>query len=87
MNICLQHVTPHGVLFLTIVPQKERRDGGRSAIGLSVYAGPDKYLELITEAELHEIRRIWRKERQDWEDSVPLIYAEMTGETLDWLAG
>jgi DNA sulfur modification protein DndC len=36
---------------------------------------------------LHEIRRIWRKERQDWEDSVPLIYAEMTGETLDWLAG
>jgi len=47
--------------------------------------GPDKHLELITEAELHEIRRIWRTERQDWEDSVPLIYAEMTGETLDWL--
>lgn len=47
--------------------------------------GPDPQQELISEAELHEIRRIWRTERQGWEDSVPQIYAEMTGETLDWL--
>ncbi len=47
--------------------------------------GPDERQELINEAELHEIRRIWRTERQDWEDSVPQIYAEMTGQTLDWL--
>jgi len=47
--------------------------------------GPDERQELINEAELHEIRRIWRTERQDWEDSVPQLYAEMTGQTLDWL--
>lgn len=47
--------------------------------------GPDPDQELISAAELHEIRRIWRTERQDWEDSVPQIYAEMTGQTLDWL--
>lgn len=47
--------------------------------------GPDPTLELITEAELHEIRRIWRTERQDWDDAVPQIYAEITGQTLDWL--
>lgn len=48
-------------------------------------SGPDPTSELITEAELHEIRRIWRTERQDWDDSVPQLYAEMTGQTLDWL--
>lgn len=47
--------------------------------------GPDPDQELIGEAELHEIRRIWRTERQDWDDAVPQIYAEMTGRTLDWL--
>jgi DNA sulfur modification protein DndC len=47
--------------------------------------GPDPTISLITEPELHEIRRIWRTERQDWADSLPQIYAEMTGTTLDWL--
>lgn len=47
--------------------------------------GPDPNAELISEAELHEIRRIWRTERQDWEDSVPKIYREITGQTLRWL--
>jgi len=47
--------------------------------------GPDPNMELISEAELHEIRRIWRTERQDWEDSVPQIYANVTGKQLDWL--
>ncbi|MGB1250476.1 MAG: DNA phosphorothioation system sulfurtransferase DndC [Candidatus Promineifilaceae bacterium] len=47
--------------------------------------GPNPNQELITEAELHEIRRLWRTERQDWEDSVPLIYQECTGQALDWL--
>ena len=47
--------------------------------------GPDPKQELITEAELHEIRRLWRTERQDWDDSVPQIYAEMTGQNLEWL--
>lgn len=47
--------------------------------------GPDPNMELISEAELHEIRRIWRTERQDWEDSVPQIYHEATGRHLRWL--
>lgn len=46
---------------------------------------PDSEIELITEDELHEIRRIWRMEFPDWEDSVPLIYEEVTGKRLDWL--
>jgi DNA sulfur modification protein DndC len=47
--------------------------------------GPDPQATLISEAELHEIRRIWRSEEGDWEDSVPKIYREITGEDLDWV--
>ena len=46
--------------------------------------GPEPDIELITMAELLEIRKIWRTERQDWEDSVPKIYQEIVGEVLDW---
>ena len=35
--------------------------------------------ELISEAELLEIRRIWRSERHDWEDTLPRIYEECMG--------
>ena len=47
--------------------------------------GPDPEIELITDPELEEIRRIWRTERQDWEDAVPQIYREVVGEELDWI--
>ena len=46
--------------------------------------GPGSDIELITPAELEEIRKIWRTERQDWEDSVPQIYQEVIGEGLNW---
>ena len=46
--------------------------------------GPEPDIDLITPAELLEIRKIWRTERQDWEDSVPQIYQEIVGEVLDW---
>ncbi len=46
--------------------------------------GPDPTGTLISEEELHEVRRIWRTERQDWEDSVPEIYRRATGRDLDW---
>ena len=46
--------------------------------------GPDPNIELITDVELEEIRKIWRTERQDWEDAVPQIYAEIVGER-DWI--
>lgn len=48
--------------------------------------GPDPDLRLITVDELHEIRRIWRTERQDWEDSVPRIVAEVGGDPVHWPA-
>ena len=48
--------------------------------------GPDPKIELITPGELEEIRRLWRTEHQDWEDSVPQIYREVMGEDRDWAA-
>lgn len=39
---------------------------------------------LILPEELHEIRRIWRTEEQDWGDSVPTIYAEEVGDDIEW---
>lgn len=47
--------------------------------------GPDPNIQLILPEELHEIRKIWRLRRGDWEDSVPKIYREVTGEDLDWI--
>lgn len=44
--------------------------------------GPDKDARLISIEELLEIRRLWRSEEQDWEDSVPTIYREETGQEL-----
>lgn len=46
--------------------------------------GPDPNVTVIGPTELHEIRRIWRVEEGDWEDSVPKIYREATGEELNW---
>jgi DNA sulfur modification protein DndC len=47
--------------------------------------GPDAGIKLISDAELHEIRRLWRSREGDWEDSVPRIYREGVGEDLDWV--
>lgn len=44
--------------------------------------GPDSSLELIREDELMEIRRLWRVEEGDWEDSVPRIYQETLNRQL-----
>lgn len=37
-------------------------------------------MQLISQAELHEIRRIWVFDKHETEDLVPAIYAEATGE-------
>lgn len=37
----------------------------------------DEGFNLISDAELQEIRRIWITERQDWEDSLPSIYKQV----------
>lgn len=46
--------------------------------------GPDPQMELISNEELYEIRRLWRIERQDWEDSVPQIFRKINGYDLNW---
>ncbi len=46
--------------------------------------GPDPDIKLITDDELEEIRKIWRTERQDWEDAVPQIYSDVVGER-EWV--
>ena len=45
----------------------------------------DKNLELIGREELHEIRRIWRTERGDWDDTLPKIYQQVLKEDLSWV--
>jgi DNA sulfur modification protein DndC len=45
---------------------------------------PELNLELISPEELYEIRRLWRVEAQDWEDSIPGIYRDATGRDLSW---
>lgn len=50
-----------------------------------VASDPDgQGVSLIGDEELKEIRRIWRTERQDWTDSVPVIFREVMGRDLDW---
>jgi DNA sulfur modification protein DndC len=46
--------------------------------------GPDPAIQIIQPQELREIRRIWRVERQDWSDSLPRIYREVTGDEGAW---
>ena len=46
--------------------------------------GPDSDIVLISGEELFEIRRIWRIERQDWEDSVPKIFRAINDYDLNW---
>lgn len=50
-----------------------------------VATSPDPNFVIISPEELHEIRRIWRTERQDWEDSVPQLYRDVVGRDLDWV--
>jgi DNA sulfur modification protein DndC len=47
--------------------------------------GPDPEIQLILPQELQYIRKIWRMERGDWQDSVPKIYRDTTGENLEWI--
>jgi DNA sulfur modification protein DndC len=44
--------------------------------------GPPEFrsLRLITDEELHEIRRLWLYEKHEFDDSLPCIYQEVTGQ-------
>jgi DNA sulfur modification protein DndC len=46
----------------------------------------EEEMELIRKEELREIRRLWREEQSDWEDSLPKIYRRVMGEDeMDWV--
>ena len=49
-------------------------------------SGPNPEEVLISPDELYLIRKLWRTEAQDWEDSVPKIYREVMGQELEWVA-
>jgi len=46
--------------------------------------GPNPQEQLISADELMAIRKLWRTEDQDWEDSVPKIYREVIGDDIEW---
>ncbi len=48
--------------------------------------GPDRHICLIQAEELHKIRQLWLHDEGDWQDSLPRIYREETGEDLKWVA-
>ena len=48
--------------------------------------GPDPEMDLILEDEIHEIQRIWRMERGDWQNTAYTIYEKVTGEKLEEVA-
>ncbi|WP_051261067.1 DNA phosphorothioation system sulfurtransferase DndC [Desulfovibrio inopinatus] len=41
------------------------------------------YINLIQQDELHEIQRLWKEEKNDWESSVYAIYEEVYGKKID----
>lgn len=58
----------------------------RTQVEVQRQAPPGEDTLLIHDAELHEIRRIWRLERGDWADSVPAIVRATLGRDLGWVA-
>jgi DNA sulfur modification protein DndC len=48
-------------------------------------AGTNENGTLINKRELELIRNIWRTEENDWADSVPQIYSEVMGNSLEWV--
>ncbi len=46
--------------------------------------GPEPNARLIDDDELLEIRRLWRIERQDWDDTVPQIVRDHSDRALEW---
>ena len=45
--------------------------------------GPDPEMNLILNEEIHEIQRIWRMERGDWQNTAYQIYEKVTGGKLE----
>ncbi|MBD2279825.1 DNA phosphorothioation system sulfurtransferase DndC [Aphanizomenon flos-aquae] len=56
-----------------LTAQKEMRENAPESM---------RDITLISQAELSEIRRIWLEEKHEFDDSVPRIYEEVTGEVF-----
>jgi len=66
-----------------------RQDLLRRLLQIQKVAGarsPNADGRLISKEELEIIRRIWRVEEQDWDDSVPKIYREIIGDDIEWVS-
>ena len=46
--------------------------------------GPNPDVNLIQPEELHKIRQLWMHEEGVWDDPLPRIYEEVTGQKLEW---
>lgn len=46
--------------------------------------GPNPEVNLIQPEELHKIRQLWMHEEGVWDDPLPRIYEEVTGQKLEW---
>jgi len=46
--------------------------------------GPDSSQQLIVDAELREIRKLWRLDAQDWSDSIVEIVKENSSRKISW---
>lgn len=67
--------------------ESARHDWLRRLLGAQMWIrenGPDyvSSMELITEPELHEIRRLWVFEKHEIEDALPAIYEDVVGQSF-----
>ena len=46
---------------------------------------PEASFVAVQPDELHRIRQLWLHDEGDWRDSLPTIYTEVTGKSLEWL--
>lgn len=51
---------------------------------IEINTGREERLELIADDELRAIRKLWLDEENDWEDSVPKLYAAIVGKTMEY---
>ncbi|RLC79941.1 MAG: DNA phosphorothioation system sulfurtransferase DndC [Chloroflexi bacterium] len=77
-------ITDKGLLWRTFTAETSREALRRllqTQVQVQQY---DPSLVLISKDELKEIRRLWLTERQDWEDWLPKIHSQVTGESIGW---
>ena len=77
-------ITDKGLLWRTFTLEFSRKILRRLLETQIKVQRSDLNIEIISERELREIRRLWLTERQDWTDTLPQIVSEITGQEIDW---